>query len=91
MAEFAASARAETPRAAAEDAAPGDFARAAAGDGARETLALKRELIIVQDHLADVEARLAKLKPLLLAASLCCVWRGERLSAFVFSPGDSSR
>ncbi|ACK51640.1 glycosyl transferase group 1 [Methylocella silvestris BL2] len=42
----------------------------AAENAARERLSLKRELIIAQDHLADVEDRLAGLKPLMQAASL---------------------
>lgn len=71
MAEFAVSARAsETQAAAAQDAASDDPMRSAADEAARERLALKRELIMVQDHLADVEARLARLNPFPRAASL---------------------
>ncbi|VFU08123.1 glycosyltransferase family 4 protein [Methylocella tundrae] len=71
MAEFAASARAsETPASPPQDAAFDDPMRCAADEAARERLALKRDLMMVQDHLADVEARLARLTPFLRAASL---------------------
>jgi glycosyltransferase involved in cell wall biosynthesis len=71
LAEFAASARAETTRSLGpREGGFNDGARRGADDAARETLVLKRELIIVQDHLADLEARLSKLKPLLRAVSI---------------------
>ncbi len=93
MAEFAVSARAKTTSAPApKDGAVNDGARRPADETARETLALKRELIVVQDHLADLETRLSKLKPLLqgisalgwarraAAAIFLLVWRAVALS-----------
>ncbi len=71
MAEFAVSACAKTMPAPGPQERPlDDGARRAADDAAREALALKHELIIVQDHLADLEARFSKLKPLLQATSI---------------------
>ncbi len=57
----------ETPAQAATDEPIVSRADETAGD---ERLALKRELLMVQDHLADIEARLARLRPFVQAGSL---------------------
>lgn len=55
---------------AAPNAAVNGARHAALGEAALDHLALRRELIRVEDHLADIEGRLLKLRPLLQAVAL---------------------
>ncbi len=82
MAEFAMRADADGAQTPAQGAAFNDSARLAA-EAARERVALKREILAAQDHLADLEMRLALLRPLLQIVSFFR-W-GLRLAAGFFA------
>ncbi len=68
MAEFASVRAGETQTKAAQ-AAVDEVVRLDAEDTSRARMAFDRELVVMQDHLADIEARMAQLNPLLRVIS----------------------